>query len=697
MRTQSYRFVDVPLVVLVVLVSIGVFLPQSALAQPVQELPGNKASLGDLPVQELPVTRVALFSSGVGYFEHRGLVHDDAVLSLPFRTTEVDDVLKSLVVWDLGGGQAGSPSVSYPSLETLDRSLESFRVDLSGNPDVAGLLGRLRGAELVVDTPESISGRIVTIEKRPTGQDGIPRPWLVLATPGGIRSVPVDGIAAFRFLDPRLSNDFDKALALILGAKDADRRTIEVMLPGTGARDSAVAYVIAAPVWKVSYRLDLQGTSPWFQGWAIVDNPSDQDWKNVSLSLVSGRPVSFIQNLYAPLWLTRPVLPLSIAGTASAQTYDSGFEYEDYAAEAAPPAPASSSRAMSAPMAMKAAEPSFQGSGSPSLAQASLETAVARSAGDQFEFTIRKPVTLERRHSAMIPLVAGSLEAGKVSIFTQGSAGKHPMLGVRIVNTTGMKLPAGPITVFDGGAYAGDALIEFLPEKDKRLVVYGEDLSVTGDDSVSRTSETVGVSIVKGVMIFSRRVTHARTYNFRNASSSSRQMLVEHRITGGAELVEPARYEEKTDSIYRFMLALPAGGQSRLTVKERLPAQERVVLASLGTEPLLSWASSTELPARFREALRTAIELRKKAEDARRLLSELQSRRTELGNEQARIRQNLAAVGRDSTQGQQYLKRLMDSEAELDTLATRAENARVALQAAQSAYEDYLGNLSLDQ
>lgn len=417
----------------------------------------------------------------------------------------------------------------------------------------------------------------------------------------------------------------------------------------------------------------------------------------MSLSLVSGRPVSFIQNLYAPLWLTRPVLPLSIAGTATARTYDSGFEYEGYAAEAAPPEPSPSVSAMSAPMAKRAAETSLYGSGSPSLAQASLETAVARSAGDQFEFTVRKPVTLERRHSAMIPLVAGSLEAVKVSIFTQGSEGSHPMLGVRIVNTTGMKLPAGPITVFDGGAYAGDALIEFLPEKDKRLVVYGEDLSVSGDDSVSRTSETIGVSIVKGIMIFSRRVTHARTYTFRNASATPRQMLVEHRITNGSELVEPAAYEEKTDSMYRFVLPLPAGGQSRLDVKERLPTQERVILSSLGTESFLSWASSTELPPRFREALRLAIDLRRKAEDARRLLADLQSRRTELGNEQARIRQNLAAVGRDSTQGQQYLKRLMDSETELDTIAVKAENARMASQTAQSAYENYLGNLTLDQ
>ncbi len=648
--------------------------------------------------QDLPVTRVALFSSGVAYFEHRGKIAGDGVLALPFRTSEVDDALKSLVIWDLGGGRALSPSVSYPSLETLDKSLQSFKVDLSGNPGVAALLARLRGAEISVDTPETINGRIVTIEQRPVGEAGTPRPYLVLATAQGIRAVAVDGIVAFRFVDRRIGDDFDKALALILGARDADRRTLEVRLPGTGTRDSAVGYVIAAPVWKVSYRLDLQGEKPWFQGWAIIDNPSDQDWKDVSLSLVSGRPVSFIQNLYAPLWLGRPVMPLSIAGTAAAMTFESGFEKDEYEYEEAlaPPPPMSAARPSSAPME-RAKRSADSGYGAPSLASSSVETTVARSAGDQFEFTVQKPVTLERRHSAMIPLVAGALSAEKVSIYATNSGSKHPMLGARITNSTGMKLPAGPITVFDGGAYAGDALIEFLPEKDKRLVVYGEDLSVTGDSSVSSATELVGVTIVKGVIVFSRRVTYAREYAFRNASASPRKLVVEHPIRSGAELTAPASFEEKTDSAYRFPLNVPAAGQAKLVVKERSPLQERVVLSSLGLDSFAAWASSTELPASFREALRKAIDLRRKSEDAKRSLADLQARKNEIANDQSRIRSNLSSVGRDSTQGQQYLKRLMDSEAELDKLADSIEDAKKSAQAAQAAYEDYLGNLSMDK
>jgi len=646
--------------------------------------------------QDMPVTRIALFSSGVGYFEHRGKITGDGILALPFKTTEVDDALKSLVIWDLGGGRAGSPSVSYPSLETLDTSLKSFNVDLSGNPGVATLLGRLRGAEISAETPESVTGRIVAIEQRPDPENGSQRPWVVLATAQGIRAIRVDGITAFRFTDPRIAADFDKALALILGARDADRRTLEVLLPGTGTRDSAVGYVIAAPVWKVSYRLDLQGDKPWFQGWAIVDNPGDQDWKNVSLSLVSGRPVSFIQNLYAPLWLGRTVMPLSIAGTAQARTYESGYYDEDLAYPEAEAAPMEAMRSvpMAAPSMRKE---SASGAGAPSLASSSVQTTVARAAGDQFEFTVQKPVTLERRHSAMIPLVAGALTADKVSVFTPGSGSDHPMLGVRITNSTGMKLPAGPITVFDGGVYAGDALIEFLPEKDKRMIVYGEDLSVSGDFSVSSSTETVGVTIVKGVILFSRRVTYSRTYTFRNASSTTRKLIVEHPMRSGAELVAPAAFEEKTDSLYRFLVPVAAAGQAKLEVKERSPTQDRVVLSSLGADAFAAWSSSGELPASFREALKKAIELRKKSEDAKRALAELQARSTEIANDQSRIRSNISTVGRDSTQGQQYLKRLMDSEAELDTLAKKIEDAKKAAADAQSTYESYLGNLSMEK
>ena len=663
-------------------------------------------AIGRAATQELPVSSVSLFSSGVGYFEHRGKVSGDATIDLPFTAKEIDDVLKSLVIRDFAGkgekapSGSSAPDVSYPSLEPLDEALHGLKVDLSGAPNVAELLRGLRGAELAVDTPEEIVGRIVGVENRPTGFQGKERSTLILLTDKGVRSIALDDLASFRFTDPSLMSDFNKALSLILEGRRSDRRSLEIHLHGTGNREAALGYVIATPVWKASYRLDLSGPDPWIQGWAIVDNPSQMDWRGVRLSLVSGKPVSFIQELYAPLRVDRPVIPLSIAGTAEARTYESGTSGsifaeggEDMLGRGAPafapqaaPKMAESAAALAAP-APRSSAFDFQGGGS-----AAAET---RAAGDQFEFTVKSPVNLDRGRSAMIPLVASTISAQKVSIFTADSGERNPLLGVRLSNTLGMKLPAGPITVFDGGTYAGDALMEFFPEKDRRLVVYGQDLSVTGDEGRTSARETVGVKIAKGVLTFSRRVTWTRTYEFRNASANPRNLVIEHPIMGGAELLSPSTFEEKTDAYYRFALALPASGQARLEVKERMPASERVVITGLGSERYLSYASSSDMPQAIADALRRAATLAGRLEEAKKALSDLMSRRGEITSDQARIRQNLEAVGRDSTQGQQYLKRLMDSESSLDDLAAKTAKQRQSVADAQAALDDYIGGLNL--
>ena len=693
---------------------VAAALVSLALASAFAQSAGPAASGGSGPMAagpvELPVTKVVLYSSGVGYFEHRGIVSGDATVALSFRSDEVNDALKSLVVWDFGaasgaapgsGGLAESPSVSYPSQESLDRALKGFRIDLSGSPRIADMLARLRGAELAVDAPDTIKGRIVSVESRPGGKDGsVMLPWLVLATKDGIRAISIDRIAAFRFLDPKLSEDFDRALSLILSTEDSLRRVLKVHLPGSGPRQAVLGYVVAAPVWKVSYRLDLSGDKSFLQAWAIVDNPTDQDWKDVSLSLVSGRPVSFRQDLYAPLYLNRPLLPLAIAGAAQARSFESGLP-EEARAEAdeasGVPAPAAmmrgAAKSFAAPLAEAAAP-------APSLSQGAAQAASGRAAGDLFEFTLRGAVTLDRRHSAMLPLVAGAIDGRKVSVFTPGSGPGgsdplHPMLGALLENDTGMKLPAGPITVFDGGIYAGDALLDFLPERDQRLIVFGDDLSVDAEVSASSSRETLGVTVAKGVMTFARRVTWTRSYTFDNTSTAAKTIVVEHPITPGTTLASPSAYDEKTPEFYRFSLALPASGSSSLVVKESSPEEERITLATLDPESFLAYASSKGVPESVRTALRKAVELKNRADDADRALADLQSRKTEIDADEARIRENIQAVGRDSSQGQQYMKKLSDSETELDKLGGRIEAARAAAQNARDAYAAYLGALDL--
>ncbi|MCL2294253.1 MAG: DUF4139 domain-containing protein, partial [Spirochaetes bacterium] len=291
--------------------------------------PQNVVSIGPadtVSISELPLRRVALFSSGVGYFEHSGTVSGNANLRLTFEVSAVNDVLMSLVIND--PGQSGSPVISYPSGDTLRRTLQSLGIDLSRNPGIAEIFSNQRGAEIEVFAPNAISGRILGVERRQTGMNMfgfVEDIFLLLHTGTENRIIALSDIASFSFLDPALNADLQRALDIIASNRIERNRHLSISLPGTGTRNVSLSYVIAAPVWKVSYRLDLGQRPPMFQGWAIIDNTSDTDWKDVELSLISGRPVSFIQELYPPYYHSRPTLPLAIVGSAQARTFAGGF------------------------------------------------------------------------------------------------------------------------------------------------------------------------------------------------------------------------------------------------------------------------------------------------------------------------------------------------------------------------------------
>jgi hypothetical protein len=668
-------------------------------AQAIRDEAGTSAKAGEAAI--LPVTKISIFSSGLAYFEHAGTLNGQALVNLPFKENAVNDALMSLAINDPA---SANPSVSYQSEQTLIQTLRSLKIDLSYEPDMARIMSKLRGAEVEITVPSPVSGRILGVEYRARmdSQGGVTQePWLSLSTEQGIKMFNFRDINSINFKDPQLSGDLTRALDLIAASRNSETRDLAVSLPGNGSRKVSLSYVIPAPVWTVSYRLDLGrdgGSKPLFQGWAIVDNDGDSDWKNVELSLVAGRPASFIQNLYPPYYLYRPTLPLAIAGTAAAVTHDTGFNTD--AMKAAPaPAPSAAratarAEAMEAPMAMMDSAKGYSGN---SLAGGVVETARAAEAGDQFEFTIKNPVSLDRRMSAMLPLVEAAIDARKLLIFSGANAGgrsSHPRLGAELTNTSGMKLPAGPITVYDGGTYAGDALIEFWNTDEKRLISFGEDLSVTGTTTDSSSRNMVSVTISLGVMTMNRSQEYTKTYTFKNSSAQNKNILIEHPKHYGAELVSP-KADEQTSSAYRFTAAIPAGKELTVTVRETQPVMERVSLLQMRPDAFLSYASSQEIPARVKEALQRAVTLKTAVTAAETSVTEAERKRSGFISEQDRIRKNLEAAGSQTQQGQEYLKRLMSLDAEIDKNSGELETLRANAKNAQKAYEDYLNSLNL--
>ncbi len=685
------------------------------------------------PASTLPVRDVVLFTSGVSYIQREGDVTGDATVPLTFRTAQINDILKSLILLDEGGRV--QPAV-YNSRDPIGRTLQSFAVDVTENLSQADILAKLRGARVSVDTTNKgqITGQIVSVEEREekAQKEGaaatITVPYLtILDDKGGLTTIRLDAEKTVRLLDARLNREFREALGILASGADDQRRQVTLRFEGNGRRRVRVGYVTEAPLWKMSYRLVLGGTNrvggaapanqpptaggrPYLQGWALVENTTDEDWNGVRLSLVSGRPISFIQDLYQPLYIPRPVIPPDVVASPFPQTHggdlqdenkrkadveQAGEEPSNQPQESAGKrvrAPARSVSAPAAPVAgamgggMMAESTNVNGNANLMLRnsfRASVEAqAQGQSAGELFQYNITTPVSLPRQQAAMIPVIAQDISADKVSLFNPDTeGGRFPLNAVRIKNNTGLHLKGGPVTLFDDGAYAGDARMEDVPPGDTRLVSYAVDLAVEGERQGQGTTTTeTSLSLRRGVLIVTRRERQSTTYTLKSKAEKVRTVLVEHPFQPDFKLITPAKADERSGQFYRFAVSLAPGKSETLKVVTERPISQTLGLIDTDINSLGFYATKTEVAPRIREALQEVVRRRRTVQELQQQAANREAEINSIGQDQERIRKNMAALDKNSALYKRYVAQLDSQETRIQGL--RNDVARLRAQAA---------------
>jgi hypothetical protein len=687
-------------------------VPTPSLAQPT---PPPKSAA---PSADVPVKIVVLFSSGVGYFEHLGPVTDNATTELRFKTAQINDILKSLVLQDTAGGSVRT--VVYPSQDPLDKTLKSFQVNLANNPSLADLLNQLRGAPVKLALgPESLSGTILGLEKKPkaVGQTSIEVWQLNLLSGGTLRSLNLEEITKLDLEDPQLQAELHKALSALAQSRDQDKKPVTIEFTGQGQRQVRIGYVVETPIWKTSYRLILPAKpedKATLQGWAIVENQTDNDWNNVQLSLVSGRPISFIQELYQPLYVPRPVVTPELFASLRPQSYDAGLQQLEAAKQSArdrlkeaEEAPAASNRmalgrkakaeVAAAPAAVPA-EKAYSDALGKSMDFTSSVASIASAAklGELFQYTVGS-VSLPRQRSAMLPILTDPIEIEKLSIYNAAVLAKNPLNGARVKNTTGKHLLAGPVTVLEASSYAGDARIDNLPPGQERFLSYGIDLQVLVNSTKSKQESAVqSGSIVKGVLELKRKHVFTQDYLLENKDSLDRTLIIEHPFRQNWKLVQPEKPMEITDALYRFKTTVPAGKPATFTVKEEVVQGEGIAIFPADIDTLDFYSKTGEIPKAVREALAKALSLKQQMTDYQRQVQQARQEIQQLSQDESRIRENLKAVPAQSAQHARLLQRLDDQDKKIDDWDQKARDAQNKFNESRKSLEDYLTNLTIE-
>lgn len=645
--------------------------------------------------QVLPIKRVILYSNGVAYIERRGIVSNSAEINLQFKQSQVDDVLKSMVVLDLGQGRIGA--VSYNSSAPPSARMAEIPFGI-GSADVGGIaevLSQLQGAKVAVSSSKgTASGSILTVEKRTTQVENNKPPlvqrFLVIASEAGeISSFPLDDLKSVKLLEEGTRKDVSDFADATASARRRDAKTITVTSEGTGQREMVVSYIIAAPIWKTTYRVVLDDTGkPFFQGWAIVDNVSDEDWSNVKLSLVSGSPISFIQPIQKPMYRYRPVVPIPDNVNLTPQVYEEqdGNTRDGVISSNDPHGFISqvttgrrNTRNESEKDSKKkgyqvdggsGAENTFIADGvdvsnfksntisgkneitvSDALVGDSSGVRTAATGGeigDLFEYKIDQPISVLKDRSALIPIVQTKLEGERASIYNEATLQDRPLSGMLLNNITGLTFEGGSLTVLDGNAYAGEALMERLKAKEQRLISFALDLGT--HVRVRNTSDRDPAKLVKvvnGVFQAHFYTTNEKTYQISNQTERSKTLYIEYPVKDGWKLSEKTpKPEYTTQRYYRFRLELKPFEEKEFVIAESQPLMESYALTNITSRDLELFLSRRYIDEATKAKLQKLIDLRTEINQIEAKLKGFDDEEEKISEDQKRLRENIEALSK---------------------------------------------------
>ena len=494
-----------------------------------------------------------------------------------------------------------------------------------------------------------------------------------------------------------------QALVAIQGNRAKDARTIDLAMRGQGKRTVRVAYIVEVPVWKASYRLTL-GADPaaarsGLQGWAVVENLSGQDWKDVELTLVSGRPVAFHQALYNAYYVTRPEVPVEIAGRLMPGIDRGGVTADQQRAK--------SSLAMPAPAPYRAQQE--RSVGAPAMAPPPPPPAEMATAAEQIEasdaatqviFKFPRAVSVENGRTLSIPIVDRQVPAARLALYQADTAARNPLAAIRLTNDGESGLPPGIITLYErdkGGyvSYVGDARLSGFPVGETRLLAYALDEKIIIEREVAQTDRVASGTIANGALRLSRVVRQTTVYRVRGPAKEPRQLVVVQRRLPGWTLTKPESKDvELSEGNYRIPFQLPGGDQTQtFEVVQEQTQQQEIRLVESAAEQIRVYAQAREFDAKTREQLTRVLQLQQAAAEGQRKVQQVDAERQAIVQEQARLRDNLARVPPNSDLQRRYLATLDKQETDLEALANRRAEAEKAAEEARAALRMYVSQL----
>lgn len=642
-----------------------------------------------------PVKKIVLYKHGMGYFERVGPIKDNAVITLDFKTDQMQDLLTSLYAIDLGGKIT---SIGYDSKDPIDKQLENILIRVPEGSALTQFVTQLKGVKVEIKVgTETARGSILGIE--PVSQksdDSVLTAFKVvlLREDGAIQPFNLFDVSSMKILDARIQEDLQRILDIYKNSKYTDRKQVRIQTSGKGERNIQIGYLIEMPIWKTSYRLILAeepAAKPYLQGWAIMENPTDEDWKDVNVSFVAGNPISFKLDLYTSYYPQRPVINLAsiiplVGGLISMDKFAQGdagvlAEFSDeeknnegiLSYDAKGGGARKSKRVVAGYRDAPASPPAPPPSMSTMLARSVSSIASGVQIGELFAYESKSPISVGRRQAAMVPIVTEFMDGSKI-LYYRGSVSPKLMNAFYLANSSKLTLETGPVNLFEGSTAVGEGLLkQSLQPGMKEIIPFaieaGCSIQITPKDDYKPIHKA---SFVNGVLTLKQFYLKEVSYQLANKSPKDFTFYLDHPRSYGYTLMEPAKFDEEIPGHYRFKMDLATGKSLEFKVVEQQEVSSQVYVQNQSMDQIRFYLEQGYLSNKAKGLLKDVVGYMNNIAEYERVIQDAKKESEKLVNDQERYRKNMQILNtnnpKESEKRAEYLERLTRIEERLEKL-----------------------------
>ncbi len=622
--------------------------------------------------------KVTIYSNGVA--DYRRTVKATSAgneVQIPVRQVDLDDVLGSLGVF---GEVSYSPPIFSPE-NSQDGTLELSAHDVYGQ-----FAEKLRNAKVVVEVNDgpTLTGQIVGLNTEPDVNDGdsIDRRSLVVSSEDAFKTVQLKDIASIKFDDEQIQSEINKAMqrAYQKIKPESTFVTLNVKSKTDADVEATVQYITSAAAWKLAYRLrEITGQFQ-FEGFAVVDNNTEEDWNDANISVVVGEPVSFKTDLaqVRSVQRNRVNIVQSVAqgaveveeAMALANMSNLAANYSARGGRLRAKSMARSATPMAAMAAMSASDDMCEesaleiaGGAAPS---APVPQADVQEIGDYCVFTSSTLVTIPSKQSALVPVFQHALDESKTDLvlyYKPNQRADRAFRSIRFSNELEHSLGRGACSIYNDGAFVGQCVIPSTKTGQKQLLPHALETGVL----IRRTQKpqekhASSVLIEDGVAYMETSVVQSTMYQLKSNKDEKFTVVVDHdkmisgaKRTGSIQVLSPENAEnpqpvavadaENLERGIRYTIELQGNQEVIFTVTEdKVDKQEFAFADNLNLTWFMSNVAVHGGEFKDSEAIASCIEAQKAIDANNHAIGTAQTEARRLAGKQDRLRKNLAAT-----------------------------------------------------